>query len=434
MSQIPFSRTFTHMKKFGLILTLALGVLPGLLLALPVKSSSVKAQRLKTNQTALHCHPGYVTQSSARSVMASSLSKTIDTSWLSGVAQQNQLDAFWSKVDEAGLENVGAYLDDTTRQFVIVLDSNSPQREEVQAIAGNNLRDVSFRTENRCLTKGDQSRLMQSLVPQFEHFAQTHSGLSASIRESDGTLVVHVSVGDSEALLSAIPQLKANPVEIVMEDSSPTSYSRCGDTPPHYGGSAFQGSADGSCQYRCTSAYKVKRLSDNVLGMATAGHCRIDTNWSGNLYSGTSFFGAFSEAHYGGYDDWAFITSSTYSPNIYTDPCCPSVRTSTGASTAYVGDVLCLSGSVTGARCSMRIESTTALICPGPCIGNMIQAKRTDGTIACQPGDSGAPMFSNVSNKVYGVLTGGNGMYGSATCFFNPVSRMTSAGYQVVTT
>ncbi len=421
------------MTKIRLSLVLALGVLPGLLLALPVNPLAVKAQRLRTNQTDLHCHPGYATQSSARSVIASSLSQSIDRSWLSGVTQQNQIDAFWSKVEEAGLENVGAFLDDSTRQFVIVLDSDSRQREEVQVIAGNILMDISFRTENRCLTKGDQSRLMKSLVPQFERFAQVHSGLSASIRESDGTLVIHVSAGDSGALLSEIPQLKANPVEVVTEESSPTSYSRCGDTAPHYGGSAFQGSADGSCQYRCTSAYKVKRLSDNVLGMATAGHCRIDTNWSGNLYSGTSFFGAFSGAHYGGFDDWAFITSSTYSPNIYTDPCCPSVRTSAGASTAYVGDVLCISGSVTGARCSMRIESTTAYICPGPCIGNEIQAKRTDGTIACQPGDSGAPMFSNVSNKVYGVLTGGDGTFGSATCFFNPVSRMTSAGYQVVT-
>ncbi len=61
-----------------------------------------------------------------------------------------------------------------------------------------------------------------------------------------------------------------------------------------------------------------------------------------------------------------------------------------------------------------------------------VAATRSDGTTACQSGDSGGPWFSSATSKVYGVQSFGY-PGGGADCHYNAVSRMISAGFTVMT-
>ena len=61
-----------------------------------------------------------------------------------------------------------------------------------------------------------------------------------------------------------------------------------------------------------------------------------------------------------------------------------------------------------------------------------VQAIRSDGTVACQPGDSGGTWFSSATSKVFGIHSFGSPT-GGPVCYFNQVSRMLANGFQVMT-
>lgn len=381
-----------------------------------------------------NCHPDYPTITDQADTNQKSDLTSTSVVWLENEDSQHEIDSFWATISDEKIDAIGSYIDHSNNTMVLTVDAKNTDTEEIQALASAALKTIHWRIEIRCRSLENLESINRSIYSTLETFGREVSGVASHIQEEDSSIAIFVAKNNVNTFLKMFPQLENLPIEIIATEEAGGYAVRCGDTPAHFGGAAFGGTSDSTCAVRCTSGFKVRRVADNAIGMSTAGHCRVipvNPVWSGNLYSGNSYFGQFSSWSFGGYSDWGFITGSTYSPKFYTDPCCPTTRTSTGASSAFVNDVLCISGSITTARCSMKVISLTGQTCGDICVGNQIVLQRMDGTSACTYGDSGGPMFSNMSNKVYGVISAT--FNSGSICHINPVSRMISAGFQVMT-
>jgi hypothetical protein len=212
---------------------------------------------------------------------------------------------------------------------------------------------------------------------------------------------------------------------------------RRGDAPSHYGGAHFKQGSSANCLNTCTSGFKVRRSSDGKLGMSTAGHCRVNTGWSGNLYSKTSFFGEFLNWRFqdGSNDDWGFIGNSTYSRTIYTDPASPSTRSINSSSNwTFNNEVVCYSGSKTLNVCGNVVVDQSAQNCSnGYCTTN-VKTTQINGLTACIASDSGGPTYrvpSSGSTEARGMISYHSN---SDDCWFQEIGRMVNDGFSVVTT
>jgi hypothetical protein len=337
------------------------------------------------------------------------------------------------KIKNAKLDEVGAWIDSEKQVFRVNVDPSTSVMEKVQAIAGESFSRLNYSVSERCVSISDLNEMLKRTEEHLSKILETGSAFSMSVSEETSSVNVSIEKKDIKAFLSALSEV---PDARIVLEISPTDgqmgfSARCGDSAPHYGGALYKNSTDSTCSAACTTGFKVKRLSDGVVGMSSAGHCRhFQPSWSGNLYSSYAFFGQFSDWQFGGNDDWSFITSSSFSPIYYTDPCSPCTRTSAGAAVASVGNTICISGGVTGARCSMSITNLNVQNCnQGVCVYN-VEGIRNDHSLSCQLGDSGGPWFSSSTSKVYGVQSFFDGTY---KCYYNPVGRMTAYGYQVMT-
>jgi hypothetical protein len=72
--------------------------------------------------------------------------------------------------------------------------------------------------------------------------------------------------------------------------------------------------------------------------------------------------------------------------------------------------LVCVSGAFTGARCSLRVLNWSGSLCDGAgCTTNLITARRDNGTVVSQHGDSGAPMYNKPDSQnatIRGMLIG----------------------------
>jgi hypothetical protein len=350
--------------------------------------------------------------------------------WISNEATQTAIDAFWKSMDNSHIDVLGGHVDFDSRQLVVIVEPDVdsavvlPSVERLQAF-------LNVEVKRGCRSKSELENAVSDISTWVSE-VKPGAGISMSIDELKSAVLLETDSMDFAKQIESETRLRQLPIEVLVKQDIPVAQSRCADAAPHYGGARFGN--DTTCSAACTSAFKVRRISDGAVGMSTAGHCRETTSWSGNLYSGYSFYGAFADWHYGGGDDWAFIVASSYSPNYYTDPCCPSVRTSAGAGTPAVGNSLCISGYVTGARCSMIVQNLAYQNYDPVFIRwiTNVQAIRSDGTVACQPGDSGGTWFSSATSKVFGIHSFGSPT-GGPVCYFNQVSRMLANGFQVMT-
>lgn len=349
--------------------------------------------------------------------------------WISNSKAQSAIEDFWKTINHLHIDVVGAHIDLERHQFIFVIGPEVDSDVMMPAVV--ELRGyLSVEIQRGCRSRAE----LDGIVERISNWVTTEKPgvkLSISVNELHSAAKIETDSQELSELVAAEQSLSNLPIEVLVGSQVPVPLVRCADTAPHYGGARYGG--DNSCGVACTAGFKVRRISDGAVGMSTAGHCRETTGWSGNLYSGYSFYGAFSSWNYGNGDDWGFIVSSSYSPNYYTDPCCPSVRTSSGGATPVVGNSLCISGYVTGARCSMIVQSLSYQNYD-PAYNRTItnvRAIRSDGTNACREGDSGAPWFSSTTSKVYGIESFGIST-GGPICYFNQVNRMIADGFQVM--
>jgi hypothetical protein len=420
------------------------GLVAGAVIALAQirPQGAVASQQANLNMTApsnlvddgipmTECHEDRVTISTEYLSPATESSAVLDPNadWIENTTSQEAIDTFWSQIGSDNSEVVGAQVDLRLKKFSLIIGSNakSPAFEKFVNELSVHVPAELLRSCRTRASLNDDMKIVSHWV-EGGHFDAT---MSLSIDEMTASVQVEVDSEESALQIVNAETLRNLPLRVVITGAVPVPLSRCPDSAPHYGGALFSDATD--CVGGCTSGVKVRRNSDLMVGMATAGHCRVTTGWSGNLYSGYSFFGAFSNWSFGGGNDWAFVTASTYSPNFYTDPCCPSVRTNSGSANPVVGNSLCISGAVTTARCSMIVQDTAYqnYYKPTNVWVTNTQATRSDGTVACQEGDSGGPWYSAATSKVYGLQSFGTSA-GGPTCYFNQISRMLTSGYQIL--
>jgi hypothetical protein len=200
-------------------------------------------------------------------------------------------------------------------------------------------------------------------------------------------------------------------------------FGRLDDAERHFGGAGI-GPSPGS--YTCTSGFVVRRASSlSTIGAVTAGHCFANVT---SVYSGPEFYGiANGAAPFPQLDMMRIEPSGELFTNvIHTGPSAPLTRTQLGRTDPSVGNLVCISGMITGAKCGAEVTTlTTGQICDASgCTSNLARAQRPGVTIN-QPGDSGAPIYS--PSGASGAIINGMNLGANACCsetLFHKVSQV----------
>jgi streptogrisin D len=177
-------------------------------------------------------------------------------------------------------------------------------------------------------------------------------------------------------------------------------------TGTYSGGAAIINNDNGK---RCTSGFGVKSGSQRYL--LTAGHCgRVGGSWrNGN---GSRQIGTASQENVA-HDLLLIPTSSDHyiwdggaETNMF-------VKTVIGWDWARGNELVCQSGSTSGAVCGIRNSSNYTYTHCGndaygryECYDDLIYAEKVNGAKACQLGDSGGPVFT-LSSSEYQVIAKG---------------------------
>ncbi len=207
---------------------------------------------------------------------------------------------------------------------------------------------------------------------------------------------------------------------------------RSADVSPHMGGARIKHSTVGNC----SSGFAMIKSGGRF--MLTAGHCA--TGNAQQITNGTGGHYGISNSRTISPTDAMLIASAVeqYRRSLYVDPCCPTERLVTSKGTNFVGQSLCASGATTKARCSGVVEALTDEYCDAlGCSENLRRAVRPSSQVYFQPGDSGGPMYvqlstSNASVRGMGVVGYTNAPFDTA--WFHGMSHVESAVGAVVAT
>ncbi|MBB5781035.1 hypothetical protein [Nonomuraea jabiensis] len=234
----------------------------------------------------------------------------------------------------------------------------------------------------------------------------------------DGSGLV-VQTESNQADKASILQDIAVPVRVVQHERI-TPAGRLDDTAPFYGGMRINNNDNNSF---CTAGFGV--VAGGAEYLLTAGHCGR-TNGGFNNGNDSRFVGTATQEQV----SHDLLLISTDAGSRIWDGGVPGGLNTGGEFTkgvvgwdwAYSGEYVCHSGSRSGAVCSIQNSGNfTATTCGNDVYGNyecytdLIYSERTNGSPACQGGDSGGPVFtlsgsSDVIAK--GTITGcgGNAM------------------------
>jgi hypothetical protein len=191
--------------------------------------------------------------------------------------------------------------------------------------------------------------------------------------------------------------------------------SRQVDTPPFWGGSAYEDGFIG-----CSNGFPI-RFGD-VFRMIVAAHCVSDgDNITIPNQPGTA--GTVSSSS--GCRDTALINYSGGSaPRIYTGP--PNSSTSVevlGATSDFVGNLVATGGAVSGEHLNIPVLAVDVFTnlngvsaCAPGRFGPFSQAAYQTATCAITSGDSGGPVYSYAGQNVLARGTITSGSFGTATC------------------
>lgn len=214
--------------------------------------------------------------------------------------------------------------------------------------------------------------------------------------------------------------------------------SRLTDEAPYYGGDRIYrlvSSSSGTLIVQCTVAF-----TWTTPGMTSAGHCGpTGTIWtqgyydtSNNTLYNSGSMGTVQDTQFGNNrPDNELITKSSYFPYVYT-----SLQGSLpvgGPDVPYVGETVCTDGSFNGQNCSGVISQiatcqnvydgltgTTVYIC------DLDVATSNNNSTIVQPGDSGGPVYVNLSGTLYadGIISAGTSS--GTTVYFTDIRNVIS--------
>lgn len=179
----------------------------------------------------------------------------------------------------------------------------------------------------------------------------------------------------------------------------------------------------------CTAGFTVKRLSDNVTGIATAAHCA-------NVLSYANYSLQFMlEAYHHNYDvQWHHSPLVSWDPTFFDGSGVGSqvrtVQSRKQRPDMNVGDPVCKNGKTTGYTCG---TITTKSACPNYvpyCSATFIRVRRNGGGTMSWAGDSGGPVFFN--NAAWGFVSGRADYAGGQDLLFMPQQFVDGLGVQVM--
>ncbi|MEV4314962.1 hypothetical protein [Actinocrispum sp. NPDC049592] len=250
-------------------------------------------------------------------------------------------------------------------------------------------------------------------------------------------LTVDADKADGKLSAAALPSALAVPAGIrvnVTESARPTlTTGRLNDTAPYWGGGRIQ-SNDGG--WYCTAGFPVS--DGGISYMLTAGHCgRPNGSW--NNGDDSAYFGT------GRYENpkhdilliYASVGGRMWDGGVGSGEFSKGVA---GSDYNFPGEMLCTSGSTTGALCNFRTgENFQFSYCYTDDYGNyecyddLLLADQLDGRPGSQGGDSGGPVFS-LSGTDHVIAEGTiSGVRGSQLIFQDFLTAQRDFGIHVIT-
>ena len=182
------------------------------------------------------------------------------------------------------------------------------------------------------------------------------------------------------------------------------------------GGDAIYGG-----QYRCTLGFNV-RNSSGVYYFLTAGHCgNAASTWYANS-AHTTVLGTVTGSSFPG-NDYAIVkytnTSIAHPGNV--DLHNGTTQDITSAGTAYVGESVCSSGSLTLVHCGTVLAVNVTVNYAEGTVYGLIKTN-----VCAESGDSGASLYDGTI--ALGVLSGGGGNCTSGgITYYQPITEPLSA-------
>ncbi|MCL7456868.1 S1 family peptidase [Micromonospora echinofusca] len=171
---------------------------------------------------------------------------------------------------------------------------------------------------------------------------------------------------------------------------------------------------------RCSLGANVR--SGSTYYFVTAGHCTAaGATWYANSAQ-TTVLGSRVGSSFPG-NDYGLVryTSLVAHPSaVYTYP---GLVTINGAGNAYVGQMVCRSGSTTGVRCGTVTGLNATVNFAGGAVTGLIRTN-----ICAEPGDSGGPLYVPGTGVVLGILSGGSGNCTTGgTTYYQPIVEILAA-------
>jgi hypothetical protein len=188
---------------------------------------------------------------------------------------------------------------------------------------------------------------------------------------------------------------------------------------PYYGGDQLQGI--------CTAGFAAYNLSTNTRGMITAGHCFSQRGvgvYQGTQSVQTGVIGELTIQSWGNnLPDSEFLDATSpfgTTVDAQVNVSLPQGQPVITTGTSWVGMHLCIAGSFTGENCTGTVQRTNfcALSTDGytHCALDEVTNPNTS-PIMCQPGDSGAPVYTVYSGTSIEAFAIHNGAINGHDCF-----------------
>jgi hypothetical protein len=327
---------------------------------------------------------------------------------------------------ERGL--IGSALDHHTQTVVVVVDPSRVDQHALRgrlhgtvaqqrAESGGRLPGLQVEVRAGCSSTKDLLAAQSVLAERNWHPDAGSAKYFGYLNAADSTY--HVSFGEKDrAVAESLRQVLGHRATVTVESASSAAATQAGrfdDPAPHWGGAniyASTGEID-----NCTSGFTaVEKEGGKRQGSVTAGHC---SGKGVNMFSGSQDFGEVVNSLIDTSRDMAFITSTlahptSYSHFLYVDPGTPDIRHVVGQANPALHNFVCVSGSMTGARCNIEVNSIGGgFSCDdrsGICTFGLDTGRRP-GVAIVQRGDSGAPVYFRTADDgaiIRGLLVGGN--------------------------
>jgi hypothetical protein len=323
---------------------------------------------------------------------------------------------------------IGSTIENTTRQYVVVVDPTLVDRNALRNRLANTKLAISVRAS--CFPARELLRARSVLASQAWHPKAAATNYTYYLDAHDSTYRVSFAGQDRE-VGTALKQALGSLVTVEF-GNRPTSAARnilaggrFNDAAPHFGGAQITPQLPGT-GLLCTAGFTVV-FSDGRPGSVTAGHCADNFV---SYASGANPYGFTEGRLRNASQDMVrlYTLFQTYDHFIHTDPGAPVQRNVTGKANPVLNSSVCVSGSVTGARCSLTVTSLNGgTACGGGICTNGLFVASRPGNVVCQPGDSGAPIYTQAANNgatIRGMLIGATASLD--TCLGHRVTQVES--------